>query len=440
MEGTGAISAIGVHADIQDPQWRWAGPSSTTDQPRSRFQAKGESGFTKNLDHSKDERARLEGHDHAMENSTPTSNHRPDRPDNNGDFSRERHDDGGDDSRGYDSRGRLSTQGDDDGYWEGDSEQNRADPVEIVSEAAAAGTTSPMASRSFEDQPIRGLADKELSLDELIAQGERQMQESQARTALAKAPRSVRQHSRHMPRVSAAVGVPATIDEFESLGSTGARNNPPVCHSANKGRVSNTDSPGTAGVHTNHSNNDDGEDGDDDRNRHNHNNNLLLRSSTASVCTPGREMRRGFGAMAAGVRVSTSTRSASFATSWSGGDPEQLGQLSMGVFPAGGGGDATGGLEENEQSERERREFYELEMELLQEEEREAGQVATPARHGGAVGGREREDGAESQDDFWEDERESLYAGTEGDGAVRRESLTDGLGFETVPGSEPHQG
>ena len=61
-------------------------------------------------------------------------------------------------------------------------------PTAAVAATAAEPEPGPSSAwPSFEDQPIRGMVGgKEMSLDDLIAQGERQMQEAQAKTAAAK--------------------------------------------------------------------------------------------------------------------------------------------------------------------------------------------------------------------------------------------------------------
>lgn len=132
-----------------------------------------------------------------------------------------------------------------------------------------------------------------------------------------------------------------------------------------------------------------------------------------------------------GLRASTSARSASFATSWSGGDPEQLQHISMGVEPATGAGRAGGSdpaerREDESREERERREFYELEMELLREEEG-AEREWDEQGEGGRGAGR---DGQEEEGTFWGGEHEGHKADRRGEAEEgRRGSLTEELGF-----------
>ncbi|CAM9120280.1 unnamed protein product, partial [Scytosiphon promiscuus] len=130
-----------------------------------------------------------------------------------------------------------------------------------------------------------------------------------------------------------------------------------------------------------------------------------------------------------GGGLRTSLRSgASFATSWSGGDPEQLRHLSMGVMPAAAGtGDEGGEMETRE--EREQREFHELEMELLREEERGGG------RGEGAVEGQHER--YHDDDDGWDQAKHGEnYAfeaggGGGGNGEARRDGLEErNLGWD----------
>lgn len=268
---------------------------------------------------------------------------------------------------------------------------------------------SPSASRSFEDQPIRGLgAGKEMSLDELIAQGERQMQEAQAKNASVKAPGGVSKPARppaptaavvavSPPRAAPAAAVrrgPVSTDTVHEGAFAGPQKGPPVRHSAE----TTSAAMGAGGGGSN------------------------LRSSVVASLS-------GRGGGGGGLGASVSMRSASFATSWSGGDPEQLRHLSMGVMPAAGGGDQAARREEESRNERERREFYELEMELLREEER--GSEPGSGRQGGGLGGQGQED-----DDVGDGERENCMAGGRKEGAGP-DNLTSGLGFDAAGASNP---
>lgn len=304
---------------------------------------------------------------------------------------------------------------------DGDAVVQHGAPSPVAAEPpAAAPPPPPSASRSFEDQPIRGLAGaKEMSLDELIAQGERQMQEAQAKNALAKPSRT---SAAAAAAGSAGVGYssrpntppdPAIIGARPELARPeNAEDNAVSSETYANGGGSSSGSrqpmvrevmpggPPTAVAAGGESH----EGGD--------NNSGSMRSSVASnLAWNGRGASGGGG----GLRVSLRSR-ASFATSWSGGDPEQLRHLSMGVKPA-----APGDEQEEDLEERERREFYELEMELLQEEERGGGDGLDQRPQGDGAAGREHEQ-QQHHADFWDGGRESYAfkaAGDENGGSLR---------------------
>lgn len=292
-----------------------------------------------------------------------------------------------------------------------------------VSASIQIATEPPSASQSFEDQPIRGLAGgKDMSLDELIAQGERQMQEAQDKTASAKAPARV-----IAPTLSSSsrdveheqINRTAHVQSGKDMSSGGnQRGGGRVRHSAELTDVSTA-------PQVRHG-------GDDDDCAYPLRSSATANRSGGGIVGDGAGIGSYVGGMRlSGVRTSAlSARSASFATSWSGDDPEQLRHLSMGVMPAAGGGDPAGIREEESRNERERREFYELEMELLREEERGADRVGD--RQGDRLGDSDGQ-GEEGDDDgFWEDERDN---NTEGDveGAAQRERFTGGgLGFNSA--------
>ena len=313
-------------------------------------------------------------------------------------------------------------------------------PTAAAAAAAAAAATAAEpepwpASRSFEDQPIRGMVGgKEMSLDELIAQGERQMQEAQAKTASAKpaaaAAAAAAAATRSRPKSPSATLVAASPPDATPAAATSARQistinpsaerslsndpndsrrEPAVHHSAEIGGTLR----GVAG---------DGGGGGG------------LRSSVTSATGAGGwgGGRSGSAVVGGGggLRASTSARSASFATSWSGGDPEQLQHISMGVVPATGGGaggrgDPAERRERESREERERREFYELEMELLREEEGAEREWGAQEEGGRGVGRDGQEEG-----NFWGGEREGYNADRRGEADEgRREALTEGPGF-----------
>ncbi|CAM9929599.1 unnamed protein product [Ectocarpus sp. 12 AP-2014] len=291
--------------------------------------------------------------------------------------------------------------------------QQHGAPSPVAAEAApAAPFPPPSASRSFEDQPIRGLAGaKEMSLDELIAQGERQMQEAQAKNALAKP-----------SRTSAASSAAATAAAVSTGGGYSSRPNTPPDPVVIAARPELTrpengeDNAASSETYTIGGGSSGGSRQPKLRETmlggpptvaagESHgggaNNSGSMRSSVASnLAWDSRGGSGGGGGGGGGLRVSLRS-GASFATSWSGGDPEQLRHLSMGVNPA----------DEQEQDEcleeRERREFYELEMELLQEEqEEERGQGGGLDQQGDSAAGREHEQ-QQHHADFWNGERES---------------------------------
>ncbi|CAM9120198.1 unnamed protein product, partial [Scytosiphon promiscuus] len=130
---------------------------------------------------------------------------------------------------GYGSGG-SHFDGEEERSWvRGASEEGVTDADDAVVQHGAASpvvgavaASPPSALRSFEDQPIRGLARvEEMSLDELIAQGERQMQESQAKTALAKPP---------IPPFAAAGGGGVVFSRPNSppVSGPGANSSPPA--------------------------------------------------------------------------------------------------------------------------------------------------------------------------------------------------------------------
>ena len=319
----------------------------------------------------------------------------------------------------------------------------RHDDAPSPTAAAAAEPGPSSASYSFEEQPVRGMAGgKEMSLDDLIAQGERQMQEAQAQAKTASARPAAGSRPNPPPATlvtgSPPGGTPADAvapttrrrpttnasaesghsttsprkNVFQELeprnrGPIGSRRGPAVRHSAEMGAAAS----GVAGDVS-------GGGGDG------------VRSSVTSTTGGGGGWgggRSGGSGIGGGLRTSNSAKSASFATSWSGGDPEQqLRHVSMGVVPAmaggGEGGDLAARNEEESREERERREFFELEMELLREEdgaEREWGEEEERGRGPGRDG---QEGGS-----FWDGERER---GRREGGEGRRESLAEGLGFK----------
>lgn len=381
---------------IRDEQWRWAGPAD----PAARV---GEELYVDH--HPEDELAQAtsaeQEHHHQQQQQLPARvQHGNDqsvpevRPGENyywgehgedGEASYRDNDNNVVDSdrswgAGHERRDSAYTSGGDD---------NSAVVGQGPPSAVAAG--SPSASRSFEDQPIRGLAGgKEMSLDELIAQGERQMQEAQARTASAKAPLTAAvtegKPLPHPPATAPVANSPLRAP-FAGGGATPWDNGEESSFAARGRRP-------TIG----------GGSGDS------------VRSSVASnMMTTGLAgAAGGEGGRAGALRASASMRSASFATSWSGGDTEQLGHISMGVMPANGGeGDTVATrLEQESRSERERQEFYELEMELLREEEEggeEEGRLMDRGRQGGGAG-------------LWGDKRDGY-----GEGGKEEEDRRDGL-------------
>lgn len=428
-----------------DLQWRWAGPPTSKAADAVRFSRDEEQLpnphvnddlLDKEFAHPSQQQRQQQ--QQATENPTPHFNDM--HQGNQGQYSREMMHTAGD----YAAHGTSPEKGD-------NTQTNQpADPPPEYPSAAAVPTSPSAASRSFEDQPIRGLGGhRELSLDELIAQGERQMREAQAKTAMVKtssdgAARNPSTHrspppaadspSPRRPRPTAKAPVP-TVERngnsnFDHRMSSIPRKDPPVRHSSdashsNSNNSSSSGRPPASGSGTP----------------------TLSKRSEAGSVGGGSTMGQGCGAGMSGLRVSASGRSSSFATScWSGGDPEQLEQLSMGVFPAGGAGGGGGkhGEQDETRSELERREFHELEMELLREEEREAAAAEEETLH------RERDEMVDGEggtmsarrgvvldtprtmieDDFWEDERES-YGGEEG-ASARKGSLSEGLGFGTV--------
>lgn len=372
-----------------DPQWRWAGPAipggvddlvvdhETIVEPRQQQQDIGAT--------SSPERLPIADHD----------------GDSWEDGSRNGGENYGDEADGSWARAPSV-----DSINDGDTQHGAPSPVvnaqeEAAAAAAAVAASPPSVSHGFEDQPIRGLAGvKEMSLDELIAQGERQMQEAQAKTALLKPPSS-----------SAAATRSTAVAAGRRQGHLGAA---PANDEDNKGSRSNSNRSKAFAVSNRWTGQPPETEGPS------------LHSSGAEEIR--RQPRReaippvpggdgvGNGGVAwsgggGGLRVSLRS-GASVGTSWSGGD------LSMGVVPAavaagGGAAEEEEAEEEESREERERREFYELEMELLREEER-GGEPAEDGslyqhREGGAaaaVG-----NGGQHRGDFWGDERESVEGG-----------------------------
>lgn len=271
------------------------------------------------------------------------------------------------------------------------------------------------ASDPLDDQPIRGLASRDLSLDELIAQGERQMQEAQAKTSSARsvsgrprAPRSLRGSPSPPP--------PAPVADAASPRKTRPTTVTPGNHGehllASEGGGRARQGAGTRARTT--ADRDGDQRGSDVSNR-----------GQSSPRAPGASARS----------VSSFTGNASFATSWSGGDPEQLGQISMGVLPAAGGDEDA----RAEEAERERREFFELEMELLREEEMQSARGERDQHVVAPDGSREEAEGdaapgSGERDEFWDDggDRESNAGGTAEGGSVGRSSLTGELAFRAA--------
>ena len=419
----------GGHDVRGDPQWRWAGPTipgglddfvvdqePTAIEPQQQQQWQEDNGATLSPE-------RLPPADDDGDSWEDGSRSRGGSYDND--------DDDGDD--GDDGADRSWARGPsvDDSINDGaDTQHGAPSPVVRAQEPLPppppppppVSASPPSASHNFEDQPIRGLAGaKEMSLDELIAQGERQMQEAQAKTALLKPkPSSSSSSAAAMAGAGGRQGgrLGSANDDEDNKGSSSNNSN-------NNSRPTARQPPETEGPSSHGTNaamiragaappSGRGDSGA---------NNGSVRSSRASnfAWSAG-----GGGGGGAGVRVSLRS-GASVGTSWSGGD------LSMGVTPAVAAGEAAGAEEgeeeEGSREERERREFYELEMELLREEERGgegAGGGGLYRDRGAAAaavvgnGGRQEQHGG----DFWDDEQ--------------RDGLTGGLGLE--PAAESRAG
>ncbi|CAN0219520.1 unnamed protein product, partial [Ectocarpus sp. 8 AP-2014] len=416
----------GVGDAREDPQWRWAGPPAHVGESEAQ--------------HDRQQAHPAAGPTHIRAAS-------PERLDVG--YGSDNFEDDDDDDV---DRSWVRNRSMDDGVSsDGDAVVQHGAPSPEAAEAAAAAASPsppPSASRSFEDQPIRGLAGaKEMSLDELIAQGEQQMQEAQAKNTLAKPSRTSAASSTAAAAAAVSAGGgyssrpntppdPAIIAARPELArpENGEDNAVSSETYANGGGSSSGSSSGsrqpkvreimlggppTAGA---------GESYGGDAN-----NSGSMRSSVASNLAWDGRGGGGGGGGGGGLRVSLRS-GASFATSWSGGDPEQLRHLSMGVKPAD---------EQDEDEcleERERREFYELEMELLQEEEEEErGGGGGLDEQGGGAAGREHEQ-QQHHVDFWDGERESSAfkaAGDEDGGAALRE----GRGLESaVTSNAGHSG
>lgn len=302
---------------------------------------------------------------------------------------------------------------------EGNEEANKVDINEAEHRDSplpvAPQLTSFLGSHSFEDEPIRGLANgREMSLDELIAQGERQMQEAQAKTAAAKVPRgrggaggSIKNATSAVHQQSDyAVAIPAVVERRKEDRPDKASDIHPSGHRMGQ----SPESPGASPKHT-------AEQGFQ-----------LSQLSTANrggVDIGGEGDRGGADEGGSGMHGSVSLRNASFATSWSCGDSEQqLRHLSMGVSPALGARDPAYQREAESRCERERREFYELEMELLREEQ-----------EGEAVRGRRgrqtepRGQDPEGDDNFWDNVDQS--GSYDARGRHGRDDSADNLGIES---------
>lgn len=368
----------------EHPAWRWAGPTDTGD---------GEEDDDLLVDPER-ELAAYAGQPHQHQHQ-----HRQSQSQGNGSPTSPERLDLGYGSRDIGEEDRSWVRGASDGnLTDGDDDDNvvqHGAPSPVVG-AVASSSPPPSTLRSFEDQPIRGLARvKEMSLDELIAQGERQMQESQTKTAaLAKLRRippggGVGYSRPNSPPISAAGASPspAAVNRQNSSGFDNGDGNMERDSSssstfANGGgsrtaqppvRRGNAEMRGDPPIGTPPS--------------HRGNGNINVRSSAASHLAWGDRSGSGGGG-GGGLRASLRS-GASFATSWSGGDPDQLRHLSMGVMPAAAAAAAAGTgdkrEEEETREEREQREFHELEMELLREEERGRGE--------GAVEGQRYHDG-----------------------------------------------
>lgn len=316
----------------------------------------------------------------------------------------------------------------------------RLDDAPSPTAAAAAATAAEPepwpASRSFEDQPIRGMVGgKEMSLDELIAQGERQMQEAQAKTASAKPAAIAAAATRSRPKIPPVTLVAASPPDATPATATTARRKSAMNSSTERSH-SNDPNGSRRGPAVRHSTEIGGTLGGVARDGGGGGSGVEggLRSSVTSATGGGGwgGGRSGsiVGGGGGGLRASTSARSASFATSWSGGDPEQLQHISMGVVPATGGegvgrGDPAERREGESREERERREFYELEMELLREEEGAEREWGEQGEGGRGLGRDGQEEG-----DFWGGEREGYKADRRGEADEgRRETLTERPGY-----------
>lgn len=400
----------GGHDLEEDPVWRWAGPTDTGERADDllvdpeREPAYATAGEPHQHQHQHQQSYSARG----KENGSASSPERLDVGYGSGDS----HLDGEED--------RSWVRGADDGNLK-DGDDNvvqHGAPSPVVGAVAA---SPPSALRSFEDQPIRGLARvEEMSLDELIAQGERQMQESQARTALAKPPIPAaavggvgysRSNSPPISATGANRSAPAVRSEFDGSDNGEGHTKRDSSIAFADGGVSGTNisrPPRTEmreslprGASTSH--------------RVDDSNNATMRSSTASLLAWGDGSGIGGGG---GLRASLRSGT-SFATSWSGGDPEQLRHLSMGVMPA-AAETGDGGGEEESREEREQREFHELEMELLREEERGGG------RGEGAVEGNGQHE--RRNEDDWDEQGGDSYAitaGGRGNGEGRRDGLEE---------------
>ncbi|CAM9630251.1 unnamed protein product [Pylaiella littoralis] len=438
----------------RDPHWRWAGPADTGDSDRlDDLLAGPESGLAHSVmfeaqhEHQQQQQQQQQQQLELQQQQRPRpageQDHfavsSPERlpADDDGDSWEDRSDivgDNFDDAADRSWVRRPSVESVDDGHRhdgdDGTLVQHGA-PSPVVESAAPAAPVvpaaappptmpPPSASHSFEDQPVRGLADaKEKSLDELIAQGERQMREAQARTALIKPSLSstavVATPAAATARAQASAGIKNDEDNSGSSSKSGRWiGQRPVGHS-----VEMQGGPRRGPMASSR-------DGSS--------------SSSSSVHSPiGSNLARGGGG---GLRVSLRS-GASFATSWSGGD------LSMGVMPAVAAGAGGQNEEDESREERERREFYELEMELLREEESGEGAAAVAAaaagdagfdfhRQGGNAVAESEEHHEQHHDNFWDHEREGVVEGLQFESAANSKSRHLRWGSEAVETDSAH--
>lgn len=262
---------------------------------------------------------------------------------------------------------------------------------------AAPQLTGFLESHSLEDQPIRGLANgREMSLDELIAQGERQMQEAQAKTTAAKGPRGrggggaarggiKNATSTVHQRSNDAVAIPPIMERRSPSPGEDRPNKASDIHPSGHRMGQRPESPGASPGNTA---------------KQGYQFSPLSTSNRGGVDMGGEVERGRADEGGSGMHGSVSLRNASFATSWSCGDSEQqLRHLSMGVPPALGATDPAYEREAESRCERERREFYELEMELLREE-----QEGEAMRGRGDQQTEPRGQDPEGDDNFWDNE------------------------------------